>query len=371
MDFNFSKIQLHWRDAAFDFVRSYPAPTQNDFLSDSGASDWLRQAVIDARDAGIFDSAQEVESGGVGLDLLALCLIAEELVRLDTGLSMAFLNRSLCYRAGSACLPEQSRQAFSRSLRAMPAPFSAVLIWPDRASAGGTTVAQNGTELRIDEIVSLAQPDTTVWLGWTLELGSAKDSANGFFCASGAPLGQAIEPLSVEGFRTLPLHRVRGTVFQKEDTQVSRPKTTDLTNLRLAAGAERALLFAAAGLGLAQVALDYAIDYTRGRMSFDKPLCQHQAIALRVADTAIRIKSARVLLWAACGCGPLDQPDPREAADCWNYCARVAAAAASWSCQLLGGHGFLTDHPLASWLRDIHLVRLLGGQPLEWESDRP
>ena len=86
---------------------------------------------------------------------------------------------------------------------------------------------------------------------------------------------------------------------------------------------------------------------------------------------AILIESARLLLWVACSREPLNLPDPKEAAQCGRFCARVAADAAAWACQLLGGHGFLTDHPVASLLREIHVVHLLGGNTAELETDLP
>jgi alkylation response protein AidB-like acyl-CoA dehydrogenase len=354
-----------------DFVRSCARQPADD----SSEGSWLKRAVADSRDAGLFDCALVLESGGTRFDLLALCLVTEELVRLDTGFCMAFLNRSLCYRASSLFMSEPVRRSFSAALRDMPAPVGAALIWPDGNSADcpatGTTVTLEGSQLRIDEIISLAQPDTTLCLGWAPNPDSKAGGAIAFL-ASGNSLAHSIEPASVDGFRNLPLNRVTGLLYSDGwNSQIDRLEARDFAQLLATAEAERALLFAAAGIGLAQAALDYALDYSRGRMSFDKPLCQHQAVALRLAEVAIRIKSARVLLWAACGAGPLNPPGRKQAAQCWTYCARVAADAASWACQLLGGHGFLTDHPLASWLREIHLVSLLGGQPFEMETNLP
>ena len=221
------------------------------------------------------------------------------------------------------------------------------------------------------QVISLAQPDTTICLGWAPDPDSKAGGAIGFL-ASANSLAHWIEPASVDGFRTLPVNRVTGLLYNDESNmRIHRSEALDFARLLATAGAERALLFAAAGIGLAQAALDYALDYSRGRMSCDKPLCQHQAVALRLAEVAIRIKSARVLPWAACGAGPLNPPEWKQAAQCWTYCARGAADAASWACQLLGGHGFLTDHPLASWSREIHLLSPLGGQPFEMETNLP
>jgi alkylation response protein AidB-like acyl-CoA dehydrogenase len=369
MDFNFSEIQLHWRKAAADFVVSCSPPPAD---GASGAH-WLERAVADSRRTGVFDCALALESGDTGFDLLAICLVVEELARLDTGFCVAFLNRSLCYRAASFFMSQQVRRSFAEALRTMPAPVGAVLIWPDANSndspSSGTTVTLADSQLRIDEVISLAQPDTTFCLGWAPSADSKADGAIGFL-ASGNSVAPSIEPASVDGFRTLPVNRITGLLYNDgPNTRIHCSEALDFAQLLASAGAERALLFAATEIGLAQVALDYALDYSRTRIAFDKPLCQHQAVALRLAEVAIRIKSARILLWAACERGPLGTPDPKQAAQCWNYCARAAADAASWACQLLGGHGFLTHHPVASWLREIHMLRLLGGQSLESESN--
>ena len=361
MDFAFSESQLHWKNAAAKFVNGCAPPPPDGTSGDS----WLRHAVSDSLDAGLFDCALAVESDDAGSDLLALCLVAGELVRLDTGFCMAFLNRSLCYRFGSLLLSESARGPFSSMLRDMPTPIAAVPIWPGLGSA----VMLEGPKVRIDEVVSLAQPDTNICLGWAPDPGS-EACGTIVFTSSGNPLAKSVEPAIVDGFHTLPLNRLTGLFDHNQgDTQIFPLETLKFKQRLATAGAERALLFAAVGIGLAQASLDYALDYSRGRVSFDKPLCQHQAVALRLADMAIRIESARLLLWAACSRGPLNPPDPKEAAQCENFCARVAADAASWACQLLGGHGFLTDHPVASWLREIHIVHLLSGNAAERETD--
>jgi len=252
MDFNFSEIQFHWRKTAADFVRSC-APLPAD---DASGAYWLERAVADSWDAGVFDCAVALESN--------------------------------C--AGYFFMSEQVRRSFSEALRAMPAPVGAVLIWPDANSNGsparGTTVTLADSQLRIDEVISLAQPDTTHCLGWAPSADSKAGGAISFL-ASGNSVAQSIEPANVDGFRTLPVNRLSGLLYSDgPNTRIHRSEALAFAQLLASAGAERALLFAAAGIGLAQVALDYALDYSRSRMSFHKPLCQHQAVALRLAGSA-------------------------------------------------------------------------------------
>ncbi|MEO8091495.1 MAG: acyl-CoA dehydrogenase family protein [bacterium] len=122
------------------------------------------------------------------------------------------------------------------------------------------------------------------------------------------------------------------------------------------------MTFAAAALGLARAALEYARDYAKERRTFGVPIAEHQAVSFKLAQMAIEIEAARALLWragwmAASG-APLAKAEG-SMAKCLT--ADVALRCATEAVQILGGHGYMRDHPVEKWYRDAKLYQIWEG----------
>jgi alkylation response protein AidB-like acyl-CoA dehydrogenase len=122
------------------------------------------------------------------------------------------------------------------------------------------------------------------------------------------------------------------------------------------------LNIAACSLGGAQRALDIALDYTRERRAFGKPIADFQATQFRLADMATELEAARSLLWRACA--KLDAKSP----DAGPFCAMAKRFAtdtghrvADEALQLLGGYGYLHDYGVEKIVRDLRVHRILEG----------
>ena len=102
---------------------------------------------------------------------------------------------------------------------------------------------------------------------------------------------------------------------------------------------------AAAAVGVARAAFEYAAEYARGREAFGKPIVDKQGISFKLADMAMEIEAARLLVWRAC-----DAVDRgRDAGLLGSYAKAFAADAAmratTEAVQILGGAGIMGDHP--------------------------
>jgi alkylation response protein AidB-like acyl-CoA dehydrogenase len=122
------------------------------------------------------------------------------------------------------------------------------------------------------------------------------------------------------------------------------------------------LNIAACSLGGAQRALDIALDYTRERRAFGKPIADFQATQFRLADMATELEAARSLLWRACA--KLDAKSP----DAGPFCAMAKRFAtdtghrvADEALQLLGGYGYLHEYGVEKLVRDLRVHRILEG----------
>jgi alkylation response protein AidB-like acyl-CoA dehydrogenase len=112
---------------------------------------------------------------------------------------------------------------------------------------------------------------------------------------------------------------------------------------------------AAAAVGVARAAFDIARDYAKERETFGAPIATRQAIAFMLADMAIEIDAARLLVWEAAWC--LDQGDDatRTATLAHQQASRIVLDVADGAVQVLGGHGYIRDY-----LPEMHLRNARG-----------
>ena len=120
----------------------------------------------------------------------------------------------------------------------------------------------------------------------------------------------------------------------------------------------------ARGVGLASGALDYALGYARQREVFGAPLVDLQAIQFKFAEMAIEIEAARLLVRQGCWLIDQDRFGPAEAhmlAIAKAYATEMSNRVASEALQVLGGAGYMADHPLERHYRDARQLMIVEG----------
>ena len=118
---------------------------------------------------------------------------------------------------------------------------------------------------------------------------------------------------------------------------------------------------AALAVGVARAAFDHARDYAKERHAFGMAIARKQAIAFKLADMAIEIDAMRLIAWEAAW--KLDQGEPatREAALAKHYASQSALTVADNALQVLGGHGYIRDHPVELYLRNARGFAVFDG----------
>ncbi|WP_424988671.1 acyl-CoA dehydrogenase family protein [Microbulbifer sp. S227A] len=118
---------------------------------------------------------------------------------------------------------------------------------------------------------------------------------------------------------------------------------------------------ASQSVGMAQAALDYAVDYALERTAFGKPIFDHQAVAFRLADMDAQIEAARQLVLHAARLKDLGQPCLREASIAKLTASQMAERVVSDAIQTLGGYGYLSEFPLERIYRDVRVCQIYEG----------
>jgi acyl-CoA dehydrogenase len=118
---------------------------------------------------------------------------------------------------------------------------------------------------------------------------------------------------------------------------------------------------AAMAVGVARSSLEYARDYAKERVAFGDPIASRQAIAFMLAEMAIEIDATRLMTWEAAW--KMDRGDTatRESYLTKRYAADMVMKVTDWGVQILGGHGYIREHPVELWLRNGRGFAILEG----------
>jgi hypothetical protein len=121
------------------------------------------------------------------------------------------------------------------------------------------------------------------------------------------------------------------------------------------------IAWAALAVGASQAVLDYVIPYVNERRAFGEPISNRQAVAFGVANIGIETDGMRLAAYRAAGRADRGEPFAREAALARRLAADKGMAIGSEGVQLLGGHGFVKEHPVERWYRDLRAAGVMEG----------
>ncbi len=128
-------------------------------------------------------------------------------------------------------------------------------------------------------------------------------------------------------------------------------QTFDITRSHIAAGA----------IGIARAAYEYALNYSHDRVQFGKPIGSFQAIAFMLADMAMQIDAARLMMWRAAWLYDEGKSCTTEASMAKAFAADVAMKVTTDAVQVLGGYGYIREYPVEKWMRDAKIMQIYEG----------
>lgn len=118
---------------------------------------------------------------------------------------------------------------------------------------------------------------------------------------------------------------------------------------------------AACAVGLAQAALDEALQYARQRRQFGRPLADFQGLRFTLADMATAVEAGRALCLAAARLRDSGRPFARQAAMAKLFCTDTAMRVTTDAVQLLGGYGYTADFPVERYMREAKVLQIVEG----------
>ena len=318
----------------------------------NSGNDRFSEALEEARKRGLFrywcdDGFRECVA-----DLFTTTQIVEQCAAQDSvNFSQVITNYYLCSSFARLSGDSNLSQMIS-SLIATHRAFDVALLWSDTGAPGSESC---GNEICIEEALTLGRHPR--WVLVPCKEAAFSGTTGLAFALIEVGAGVSIEEAPALPGRTDQVNvariRIRKLLTNRDYGSRLRLDTDSEEILGMLA-AERNLLFGATMLGLARASLNCALDYSRERKSFGKPLIQHQAVALKVADIAASIETAGLVLWEAALAQPVD---PGQAESATRYCIDACVDAGLNSVQVLGARGYTEDYPIERWVRDINAIR--------------
>ncbi|HWD07721.1 MAG TPA: acyl-CoA dehydrogenase family protein [Actinomycetota bacterium] len=318
-----------------------------------GVSGKIRSALADLGVAGVPE-----EFGGQGsLDVVTGVLLAEELAWGDPGVAYDVLSSTaaawLIGQAGAAdqraaLLPgvAAGRCAVALAEREGADLFALstdVAEAGDRAALTGTKYAVAGFDRASSVLVVAGGPGgPSVWA----------------VPAGALPAGASTHEEKL-GLRSAATWRLR---LDGVEVDTARSCLGGSPEEALRALLAAKLLTASINVGLARAAVEYASGYARERTAFGRPIGAFQGVSFMIAERAIGVDAARLLVWeaaAALDAGTATGDASRLVTAACGQAVTAAAGASDDAVQVLGGHGYMRDHPVELWYRDAMTLATL------------
>ena len=114
-------------------------------------------------------------------------------------------------------------------------------------------------------------------------------------------------------------------------------------------------------VGLARTAMELATQYAKQRIQFGVPIANHQAVQFMLADMAIGIDAARLLVWRAASLADQGMRNSKEAAMAKAFAADMAMRVTTDAVQIYGGMGYTKWHPVEKLMRDAKIIQIYEG----------
>ncbi|MEV6970328.1 acyl-CoA dehydrogenase family protein [Hamadaea sp. NPDC051192] len=235
--------------------------------------------------------------------------------------------------------------------------------------AGGSDAANLTTAARLDGDAYVVNGTKA----WITHAGVA--DAYNIFCRTGGPGAKGISCLFADaataGIEPQPRERTMGlkaspvaqVVLDGARVPADRLIGGEGEGFTIAMGAldSGRLGIAACAVGLAQGALDYAIGYAKERKQFGQRIIDFQGLGFLVADAATQLAAARALTLHAARLKDAGQPYSIEAAQAKLFATDVAMKVTTDAVQVLGGAGYVADHPVERYMREAKVLQIVEG----------
>jgi alkylation response protein AidB-like acyl-CoA dehydrogenase len=337
------------------------------------ADEVVRPAAAEANDAAVpsevvLKSSLEIglpilgvpeDLGGISTERSAMAgtLVAEALAKGDMGLAVACLAPGAVSTALSLWGTEQQQKTYLPAFTGDDVPAAALALTEPRplfdALEPRTTAVKDGDDYVLSGVKSMVPRGADAEL---FVVGAMFEDEPRLFLVESALEGVEIVAEPSMGLRAAALSRVVLDGVRVGAISPLGDADAYVECVRLSR-----LAWCALSLGTAQAVLDYVIPYVNQREAFGEPISHRQAVAFMVANIGIELQGMRLVTYKAASRVAQGKSFAREVALARRLCADRGMQIGNDGVQLLGGHGYVKEHPVERWYRDLRAIGLMEG----------
>ena len=362
MDFALNEDQLELQEMVREFVDKEITPFAGEMDRNNEAMPGLMEK---AADMGLLNLIVPEEYGGPGLDSVTVAMIYEELGKGCAGIATSMAANSLAsYPILLSGSEEQKVEHCNLLNEGGLAAFA--LTEPNAGSdAGGvaTTAVKDGDNYILNGtkafITNAGIADTFLVFANTRKSGGIR-GLTAFIVPKGTPgfkVGKKEDKMGIRPSNTCELILQDVVIPVKNrvgrEGEGFRIAMTTLDSARPFVGA--------VSVGLAQAALDVSVKYAKERKQFGQPIASFQMIQAMVADMAIKVETARLMVQKVCWMRDQGMNFTKEAAMAKCYAADVAMQVTTDAVQIMGGYGYSREYPVEKMMRDAKITQIYEG----------
>ena len=359
MDFALSEEQRDIKERAAEFADREIAPHAADLDREDR---FPAETFEKLAEAGFMGLCVPEEYGGAGMEFLSYALMLEEISRADAG-----VGATLAVHTSAGTLPildhgdEEQRRRWVPGLARGESIGCFALTEPE---TGSDAAAIQTKAERVDggyRVSGHKQWVTNGRVAGTVVLfARAREGVTAFVAgmdSEGVSFGEHARKMGVISATTDDV--LLDDVFVPEEDRLG----PEGAGLRVALGTLDGgrIGIAAQAVGIAEAAFRYARDYAAERTTFGKPIAEHQAIAFKLADMQTKIRAARLLVYEAAWMKDQGMRHTEAGARAKLYASQTANEVAYEAVQVLGGRGYMKDHPVERYYRDARVTEIYEG----------
>jgi hypothetical protein len=302
--------------------------------------------------------------GGISEERSAVAgtLVAEALAHGDMGLAVATLAPGAVATALSLWGTEQQQATYLPAFTGDDVPAAALALNEPTplfdVLSPATVARRDGDGFVLDGVKSQVPRGVQAEL---FVVGAQVDGQPALFLVESGTDGLAVIADPAMGVRAASMTRLQlsGVRLPAEALLGEEDGSTYAECVRLSRVAWCAL-----AVGTGQAVLDYVTPYVMEREAFGESIAHRQSVAFMVADIAIELQAMRLLTYEAASRAAAGKDFAREAALARRLCAERGMRIGLDGVQLLGGHGYVKEHPVERWYRDLRAVGVMEGTVL-------
>ncbi len=364
MDFSLTEEHIMIRDAARDFAQTELLPG---VIERDNTQTFPKELVRKMGDLGFMGIMVDPKYGGSGMDAISYVLIMEELSKIDASASvMVSVNNSLVCYGLEAFGTEEQKQKYLTKLATGEQIGAFCLSEPEAgsdATSQKTTAIDKGDHYVINGtknwITNGGRADVYLVIAQT-DKEKGHKGINAFIVEKGTPgfdIGPKEDKLGIRGSDTHTLQF--NDVKVPKENRIGEDGFGFKFAMKTLSGGRIGI--ASQALGIAAGAYELALKYSKERKAFGTEICNHQAIAFKLADMHTEIEAARMLVMKAAWDKDQGNNYDMSSAMAKLYASKVAMEQTVEAVQIHGGNGFVKEYHVERLMRDAKITQIYEG----------